>query len=168
MTVLIALAFRPKKNHRQRGKGKLGRFGSSPKPKSELYKRSAASAALCRKTTGVDYSGRPRGALNWPERGRPSQGLGPCGTGSPDRLVPSPTGLRVPYDNAACDRFRAPPKRALHDRQRSVTGPSMGCLIGAPVRRDSNRLAFNPKYHFAGRSASSINISRGECCNPSA
>src|SRR5260370_24228636 len=55
-----------------------------------------------------------------------------------------------------------------HDRQRNVTGPSIGCTIGAPVRRDSIRLAFSAKYHFAGRSASSISINRGLCFNPSA
>src|SRR6266852_5799886 len=55
-----------------------------------------------------------------------------------------------------------------HDRQRNVTGPSIGCTIGPPVRRDSIRLAFSAKYHFAGRSASSISINRGLCFNPSA
>jgi len=54
------------------------------------------------------------------------------------------------------------------DRQCSVTGPFIGCAIAAPVRRDSSRLAFSPKYHFAGRSASSISIRRGLCFNPSA
>jgi hypothetical protein len=55
-----------------------------------------------------------------------------------------------------------------YDRQRSVTGPAIGCTIGTPVRRDSIRLAFNPKYHFAGRSASSISIKCGSCFSPSA
>src|SRR6266852_6507473 len=54
------------------------------------------------------------------------------------------------------------------DRQRSVTGPLIGCTIGAPVRRDSRRFAFNAKYHFACRSASSISIKRGLYFNPSA
>src|SRR6266436_3069365 len=56
----------------------------------------------------------------------------------------------------------------LHDRHLNVTGPSIGCTIASPVRRDSIRLAFSAKYHFAGRSASSISISRGLCFNPSA
>jgi len=62
------------------------------------------------------------------------------------------------------------PVSELHaqDRQCSVTGPLMGWTIAAPVRRDSSRFAFNPKYHFAGRSASSISINRGLCFNPSA
>ena len=55
-----------------------------------------------------------------------------------------------------------------YERQRKVTGPSIGCAIGAPVRRDSIKFAFSAKYHFAGRSASSINIKRGLCFNPSA
>jgi len=58
--------------------------------------------------------------------------------------------------------------RDSHDRQCSVTGPFIGCVIAAPVRRDSSKFAFKPKYHFACRSASSINISRGLCFNPSA
>src|SRR5882757_3502693 len=56
----------------------------------------------------------------------------------------------------------------LHDRHLNVTGPSIGCTIAPPVRRDSIRLAFSAKYHFAGRSASSISINRGLCFNPSA
>ena len=55
-----------------------------------------------------------------------------------------------------------------YERQRKVTGPSIGCAIGAPVRRDSIKFAFSAKYHFAGRSASSISINRGLCFNPSA
>ena len=55
-----------------------------------------------------------------------------------------------------------------YERQRKVTGPSIGCAIGAPVRRDAIKFAFSAKYHFAGRSASSININRGLCFNPSA
>jgi len=55
-----------------------------------------------------------------------------------------------------------------YDRHRSVTGPSIGCTISPPVRRASIKFAFNAKYHFAGRSASSISISRGLCFNPSA
>src|SRR5437868_9002705 len=51
----------------------------------------------------------------------------------------------------------------FQDRQCSVTGPSMGCTMGAPVRRDSSRLAFRAKYHFAWRSASSMSIRRGLC-----
>ena len=55
-----------------------------------------------------------------------------------------------------------------YERQRKVTGPSIGCAIGAPVRRDSIKFAFSAKYHFAGRSASSISINRGLCFSPSA
>src|SRR5712692_8544291 len=55
-----------------------------------------------------------------------------------------------------------------YDRQRNVTGPSIGCTIAAPVRRDSIRLAFSAKYHFARRSASSISINRELCFTPSA
>src|SRR5712664_3619431 len=55
-----------------------------------------------------------------------------------------------------------------HDRHLKVTGPSIGCTIAAPVRRDSIKLAFKAKYHFAGRSASSMSINRGLCFNPSA
>src|SRR6267154_514746 len=51
---------------------------------------------------------------------------------------------------------------------RKVTTPSNGCTISTPLRRDSIKLAFNPKYHLAGRSASSININLGSCFNPSA
>src|SRR5260370_31506463 len=53
-----------------------------------------------------------------------------------------------------------------HDRHLSVTGPSIGCTIGVPVRRDSSKFAFSAKYHFAGRSASSISINRGLYFNP--
>ena len=60
------------------------------------------------------------------------------------------------------------PVLRAYERQRSVTGPSIGCNIGAPVLRDSIKLAFSAKYHFAGRSASSISINRGLCFNPSA
>ena len=56
----------------------------------------------------------------------------------------------------------------VYDRQRNVTGPSIGCAISAPVLRASIKFAFNAKYHFAGRSASSMSISRGLCFNPSA
>ena len=56
----------------------------------------------------------------------------------------------------------------LYDRQCSVTGPSTGWTIGVPFLLDSSRFAFNPKYHFAGRSASSISINRGLCFSPSA
>ncbi len=55
-----------------------------------------------------------------------------------------------------------------YDRHRSVTGPCTGCATGSPVRRDSKRFAFRAKYHFAGRSASSISIRCGWYCNPSA
>ena len=55
-----------------------------------------------------------------------------------------------------------------YDLHRSVTGPSIGCSIVAPVRRDSIKFAFSAKYHFAGRSASSISIKRGLYFNPSA
>src|SRR6266404_102297 len=55
-----------------------------------------------------------------------------------------------------------------YDLHRSVTGPVIGCAIAAPVRRDSNKFAFSAKYHFAGRSASSISINFGSCFNPSA
>ena len=50
----------------------------------------------------------------------------------------------------------------------SVTGPAIGCFISAPVRFASRCAAFNWKYHFAGRSASSISIRCGLCCKPSA
>src|SRR6266404_4383923 len=59
-------------------------------------------------------------------------------------------------------------KLSPHDLHRKVTGPSNGCTISTPVRRDSIKFAFNPKYHLAGRSASSININFGSCFNPSA
>jgi hypothetical protein len=59
-------------------------------------------------------------------------------------------------------------KLALHDLHLNVTGPVIGCTIPDPVRRASNKFAFNPKYHFAGRSASSISINFGSCFNPSA
>src|SRR5260370_37666548 len=55
-----------------------------------------------------------------------------------------------------------------HDRHRSVTGPFIGWTICAPVRRDSISFAFNAKYHFAGRSASSMSIKCGLCFSPSA
>src|SRR6267154_2506718 len=60
------------------------------------------------------------------------------------------------------------PVHHTQDRHRNVTGPSIGCTIGAPVRRDSIKLAFSAKYHFAARSASSISINRGLCFKPSA
>ena len=44
----------------------------------------------------------------------------------------------------------------------------MGCSIGNPLRLASIKFCFNVKYHFAGRSASSISINRGLCFNPSA
>ena len=50
----------------------------------------------------------------------------------------------------------------------NVTGPLMGCRISAPVRRVSRYSFFNWKYHFAGRSASSISIRCGLCFRPSA
>src|ERR1700722_15817418 len=56
----------------------------------------------------------------------------------------------------------------VYERQWSVTGPLIGCGNGSPVRRDSIRFAFSAKYHFAGRSASSINIKCGLCFKPSA
>src|SRR5207245_761555 len=40
--------------------------------------------------------------------------------------------------------------------------------MGAPVRLDSRCAAFNWKYHFAGRSASSISIRLGLCARPRA
>ena len=70
------------------------------------------------------------------------------------------------WDRHSCLSLSHPP--VAHDRQCSVTAPFIGCTIAAPVRRDSSKPAFSPKYHFAGRSASSINISRGLCFNPSA
>jgi hypothetical protein len=53
-------------------------------------------------------------------------------------------------------------------RQCKVTGPSKGFLISVPVFRDSVKFCFNAKYHFAGRSASSISINRGLSRSPSA
>src|SRR5438445_233139 len=49
----------------------------------------------------------------------------------------------------------------------SVTGPAIGCFISTPVRLASRCAALSPKYHFAGRSASSINIKCGLCFKPS-
>ena len=55
-----------------------------------------------------------------------------------------------------------------YDRHRSVTGPLIGWAIVVPVRLASSKLAFSPKYHLAGRSASSISMRRGSCLRPSA
>src|SRR5258706_11022889 len=50
----------------------------------------------------------------------------------------------------------------------SVSGPVRGCFISPPVRFASRCAAFNWKYHFAGRSASSISMRCGLCFRPSA
>jgi len=84
-----------------------------------------------------------------------------------DFWIPGGGGYLAP-SLLALFRFSCLDFRLFQDRQCKVTGPFIGCTIAAPVRRDSNKFAFNPKYHFAGRSASSINISRGLCFNPSA
>ena len=42
-------------------------------------------------------------------------------------------------------------------------GRRMGCFISPPVRRESSRDCFSAKYHFAGRSASSMSIRCGLC-----
>src|ERR1700730_2265213 len=52
-------------------------------------------------------------------------------------------------------------------RHFKMTGPVNGCFISPPVLRASKYAAFNPKYHFAGRSASSISIRCGLRFNPS-
>src|SRR5205807_9298830 len=49
----------------------------------------------------------------------------------------------------------------------NVTGPAIGCFISVPVRFASRCAAFNPKYHFVGRSASSICIKCGLCFSSS-
>ena len=59
---------------------------------------------------------------------------------------------------------RATENQLLHF---SVTGPASGFFISDPVFRDSSSAAFNPKYHLAGRSASSISIRCGLCFRPS-
>jgi hypothetical protein len=46
-------------------------------------------------------------------------------------------------------------------RQRRVTGPVNGCSNSPPRTAICKRACFNAKYHFAGRSASSISISDG-------
>ena len=71
-------------------------------------------------------------------------------------------------NSGALARRRRPFASSLYDLHLSVTGPVIGCSIPVPVRRDSSKFAFNAKYHFAGRSASSISINFGSCFNPSA
>ena len=115
-------------------------------------------------------------AFSWASAHFPSLG------GGGGRLTPSLLAVfRLSYFVFRFSTFSGPPVQRhgpgstgtlacapIHDRQCNVTGPLIGCTNSTPVRLDSSKLAFNPKYHLAGRSASSISISRGLCFNPSA
>ncbi len=83
------------------------------------------------------------------------------------RAVVSPSRER-PANVGHPRHWRGKSLEGASSRQRRVTGPSIGCCIARPLSSASSRARFNAKYHFAGRSASSISIRPGLNLSPSA
>src|SRR5882762_3373363 len=121
------------------------------------------------------------GGVPSPERnseceGPTLEGLGGYGSGNPaltrqaNLCCRSATGARETPGLmvlSGCPRAARKCRLVFQLLHFSVTAPAIGCFISSPLRRASRYACFSWKYHFAGRSASSMSIRCGLCFNPS-